>query len=231
MIFDEMHTFRAMVIGKKMMDYVKKKNGSDEEAQKAFLLGYLHDIGYLFDGDDETHARVGGKFLKAAGYSYWKDALYHGKPSNYHSEELLLLELADMTTSDDGRHVRLDEVAKSTRKIYGKNSSEYRDLMKRITDIQYTFPAEDAMPITDFFNGLAGGKYREVKGMDTNILGTFFDVEDAAVGDFGDDDTAADFLEQEISREGGCSNPQPSLERYENLRTSCHHSDNRESVS
>ena len=71
--------------------------------------------------------------------------------------------------------------------------------MKRITDIQYTFPAEDAMPITDFFNGLAGGKYREVKGMDTNILGTFFDVEDAAVGDFGDDDTAADFLEQEIA--------------------------------
>ena len=64
MIFDEMHTFRSMVIGK-MMDYVKKKNGSDEEAQKAFLLGYLHDIGYLFDGDDETHARVGGEVFES----------------------------------------------------------------------------------------------------------------------------------------------------------------------
>ena len=43
MIFDEMHTFRSMVIGKKMMDYVMKESGNVEEAHRAFLLGYLHD--------------------------------------------------------------------------------------------------------------------------------------------------------------------------------------------
>ena len=49
------------------------------------------------------------------------------------------------------------------------------------------------------FEELADGKYREreMKRMDTDVFGTFFDIEDAAVGDFDEDDLDLDYLEQE----------------------------------
>ena len=54
--------------------------------------------------------------------------------------------------------------------------------------------------------------------LDTNILGTFFDVEDAAVGDFSDDETAADFLEQEEGWTG--TKTVTILDKYKMLKQS-----------
>ena len=100
----------------------------------------------------------------------------------------MLLELADLTTDEEGRHIRLDEMARYIRNTYGKNSDEYQKFMKRLTLIQDKFPAEIAMPIKEYFDHLAGGKYREVRRMDANFLGTLFEADDAAAMDFEFDD-------------------------------------------
>ena len=50
------------------------------DANDAFILGYLHDVGYEFINSGEDHALVGANYLKAAGYAYWAEVYFHGKP-------------------------------------------------------------------------------------------------------------------------------------------------------
>ena len=42
--------------------------------EEAFLLGFIHDIGYEFCNTQEEHAKIGGNILKTQGYKYWKAA-------------------------------------------------------------------------------------------------------------------------------------------------------------
>ena len=64
-------------------------------------------------------------------------------------------------------------------------------------DIQVKFPEEVDVPIKNFFDELAGGKFMERKMGRMEQM--FFDIEDAAVGEFDEDGPTVDFLEQESS--------------------------------
>ena len=92
-----------------------------------FLLGMLHDIGYLYQPKD--HNFCGGHLLKEQGYKFWQEVYWHGVPDadekGYCSAELDLLNAADMQVNGAGEQVsyaeRLDDIALR----YGKTSAQY----------------------------------------------------------------------------------------------------------
>lgn len=83
---------------------------SDEKCREMFVMGYLHDVGYQFAHDQAKHDEIGGELLRSLGFKYWAEIFHHGDPeSTYQSDELLVLNLADMLTSKDGNPTTLSD--------------------------------------------------------------------------------------------------------------------------
>lgn len=92
-------------------------------ANEAFIIGYLHDIGYKFVDNLLDHAHKGGEVLKEQGYKYWKEIYYHGLVQNeYHSNELDLLNFIDITTGPQGQILTVQERIEDICQRYGKKS-------------------------------------------------------------------------------------------------------------
>ncbi len=108
-----------------------KKSAEDvgwnkQKCEEMFVLGFLHDIGYEFAEQQCDHASVGGEMLKNQGYKYWKEVSCHGKLDvEYISEELTMLNIADMSIDSTGKEVgasaRLSDIASR----YGIDSKQY----------------------------------------------------------------------------------------------------------
>lgn len=94
--------------------------------EEIFYLGLLHDVAYEFVNDVTTHEHVGGELLRREGYKYWKEVFYHGDPdTHYHSEELWLLNYADMVVGPHGESMTIKERVDDIMRRYGKESIQY----------------------------------------------------------------------------------------------------------
>lgn len=94
--------------------------------EDAFVLGFLHDIGYEFCKED--HAVKGGEILKEQGYKYWKEVQFHGKVQDeYNSRMLRLLNFADMTTGPSGEEMTMEQRVEDIAKRYGVDSKQEKD--------------------------------------------------------------------------------------------------------
>lgn len=99
---------------------------SETKAKAMFILGFLHDVGYAFSSDQRQHEELGGEILRENSYEYWREVYFHGDPdSPYDSDELFVLNLADMQTSSDGRRVTIEERLEDIATRYGKDSSQF----------------------------------------------------------------------------------------------------------
>lgn len=99
---------------------------SKEELDELFVMGYLHDIGYQFANDPDSHAQAGGEVLKRLGVKYWHEVANHGNPySSFSSRELDLLNAADMSTSPQGESVSFAERLADIGARYGTDSTRY----------------------------------------------------------------------------------------------------------
>lgn len=124
---DEGRSAHMLAVGHLAQDIAADVFGWDEDkCREMFLLGYLHDVGYEFSKTQPEHPQVGGTILKDSGYVYWREVFWHGVPSpEYVSDELMLLNLADLRVNREGEEVgisrRLDDIG--TR--YGLDSEQY----------------------------------------------------------------------------------------------------------
>ena len=67
----------------------------EDKKEEMYVLGFLHDIGYLYSTDH--HSKSGANLLKLVGYKYWKEIKYHGTPNpTYMSHELNELNRANL---------------------------------------------------------------------------------------------------------------------------------------
>ena len=123
---DEDRVKHSLAVAKKMVE-IGKEIGLDEEAQKElFVLGYNHDIGYQFGGN-ENHEKVGAEILKNNGYQYWKEVYYHGQVTEeFHSIYLQILNEADMQIDKSGNDVGYDKRLEDIQNRYGTNSNVYQ---------------------------------------------------------------------------------------------------------
>jgi predicted hydrolase (HD superfamily) len=106
-------------------------------AKNMFLLGFLHDIGYEFDSEEGTHADIAGKILHDNGYKYYDCIAQHGSinTSNF-SDELYILNLADMLVNFDGMVCGFDQRLIDIEKRYGPQSKQYKDAVVLIEKLK-----------------------------------------------------------------------------------------------
>jgi putative nucleotidyltransferase with HDIG domain len=126
--FDEKRLAHSLAVAEKLYGLAKDKGIEENIARELFTLGFLHDIGYNFTNEKSEHESVGGELLRAVGYKYWKEVYQHGKPNIENpSEELDMLNYADMTTGRGGENVSLEERLKEIGERYGRGSEDYRE--------------------------------------------------------------------------------------------------------
>lgn len=116
----------SLAVANKMVEIGQEKNLSDEQLQELFILGFNHDIGYQFDGENFDHNIKGGIALKNSGYKYWQEVYYHGEINiAYSSMYLDILNMADMQINkygeDVGYNLRLEDI----KSRFGEDSSVY----------------------------------------------------------------------------------------------------------
>lgn len=119
-----MHSFGvARVMQEIVRKYPRHFQCTPEEA---FYLGLLHDVAYEFVDVVTNHEHVGGEWLHREGYKYWKEVFYHGDPDvDYNSNELWLLNYADMVVGPHGESMKIEERIDDIMNRYGKESIQY----------------------------------------------------------------------------------------------------------
>ena len=122
----EDRTKHSLAVARYMAKMAAQKGWNQERCQEMFLLGYIHDIGYEFCEVQSEHPTVGADLLKNQGYKYWREILYHGMATDdYDSEELILLNIADMTIDSSGRNVGAGQRLLDIANRYGVDSVQY----------------------------------------------------------------------------------------------------------
>lgn len=104
----------------------------DLDKDDMFLLGMLHDVGYLYGS--EGHSEEGAKLLCKNRYVYAWAVAWHGKtPKEYLDavqktnvpKALILLWEADLSIDGNGDEVGFDARLEDIKKRYGENSRQY----------------------------------------------------------------------------------------------------------
>ena len=100
---------------------------SEEDSQRAFFMGYIHDIGYRFCDNKNEHPEVG--FWMMHPDEIAQAVLYHGKPNLSNNNVFLdILNEADLRVNSKGQRVtvkeRLDDIASR----YNVASTTYIDI-------------------------------------------------------------------------------------------------------
>ena len=109
---------------------IAKDRGHDENyARKMFAIGWNHDIGYEFNA--ENHAEVGANLVTGL---FGTEAIKtHGTIPNNITEEWIILNYADMTTSPKGESVTMDKRLEDIGQRYGNTNDRYI-LAKQVID-------------------------------------------------------------------------------------------------
>ncbi len=125
-------------VARKAQELALKVKPNDETyAQDMFLLGFLHDVGYEFTPTGKGHSSIGGELLKRCGYTYWKEVANHGCYENEQmSDELFILNCADMSIGADGKCCTMVERLEDIGGRYGKDSSAYQKATIEIRRLQ-----------------------------------------------------------------------------------------------
>lgn len=105
----------------------KLKTNDTQYAEDMFLLGIMHDLGYEFMESNASHAAVGSEILKRSGYQYWQEVALHGDETvDDMTDELFILNCADMMTGPKGEDFTFDKRLKEIAQRFGENADAYK---------------------------------------------------------------------------------------------------------
>ena len=126
-MLDEYRLNHSLAVARKMVEIGKIYNMNEKQLQELFILGFNHDIGYEF-GDNSNHNEIGANILKESGYKHWKEIYYYGKiNTNFNSQYLDILNMADMQINKYGEDVGFTERLEDIKKRYGEDSVTYKN--------------------------------------------------------------------------------------------------------
>lgn len=97
----------------------------ENKARSLFAMGLIHDFAYTFVENQTEHEHEGGRILRLSGFD-WADAVFdHGDPDiESWTDELLILNLADMTTGPNGESLTMDQRLVDIKNRYGPESTQ-----------------------------------------------------------------------------------------------------------
>ncbi len=121
----------------------KLKPNNVQYADDMFLLGIMHDLGYEFIESNASHAAIGGEILKRSGYQYWQEVALHGDETvDDMTDELFILNCADMMTGPKGEDFTFDERLEEIASRFGKDAVAYKkcvvEVQKLKADARYS---------------------------------------------------------------------------------------------
>ena len=121
----------------------KLKPNNVQYAEDMFLLGIMHDLGYEFMESNASHAAVGGEILKRSGYQYWQEVALHGDETvDDMTDELFILNCADMMTGPKGEDFTFDKRLKEIAQRFGEDADAYKkcvvEVQKLKVDARYS---------------------------------------------------------------------------------------------
>ena len=123
----------SISVARKMVEIGKNYNLKEEELNKLFLLGYLHDIGYEFNDKTLEHNKLGGNILKENNYPFYNEVYYHGEITDeYSSLYLDILNSADMQIDKYGNDVGYEKRLNDIKERYGSSSLIYNKCKKLV---------------------------------------------------------------------------------------------------
>ncbi len=110
----------------------------EDVARGLFVMGLTHDFAYAFVKDQADHEHEGGRILELSGFNWANSVFNHGDPDvDDWTDELLILNLADMTTSPNGEPITINQRLEDIKNRYGTDSAQAtkaRKLAKRIKE-------------------------------------------------------------------------------------------------
>lgn len=115
---------------------------SNEIAEDWYLMGLLHDIGYLTNPTGTHHGKQGAAILSRNGYSkqYCDVIKHHGLMSDTISKEQELLWLADLSIDHNGDFVGFISRYKNICKRYGADDEKIKNVEPIIAYLQAHYP-------------------------------------------------------------------------------------------
>lgn len=115
-------------VARKCKEFACKFKPNDGKfAEDMFLLGLLHDMGYEFMESNAGHAAIGGEILKRNNYKYWQEVFLHGDETvEGMSDELFILNSADMSTGPSGESFTFEERLAEIAARFGKEADAYK---------------------------------------------------------------------------------------------------------
>lgn len=125
-----------VAVARKCYKLAKTKHGMNEtDAQKAFLMGFLHDIGYEFSEKSTEHPAKGIEMLSSFTNMEWGQMLFailtHGKPQQYIGTVYqTILNEADLTIDHIGTEVTMEQRCNEIKDNYGEQSTQYLNAVK-----------------------------------------------------------------------------------------------------
>lgn len=132
---DRLH--HMLGVARACREYSESLFGWDEEkCEEMFLMGLVHDFAYEFVSDQREHEHAGGEILKRVGFAYADEVFAHGDPDvKEWSEELFVLNLADLTTSSQGARCSFEQRLGSVVERYGKDSVQVERMQRMINKV------------------------------------------------------------------------------------------------
>ena len=110
----------------------------EDMARGLFVMGLTHDFAYTFVKNQMDHEHEGGRILELSGFNWANSVFNHGDPEvDDWTDELLILNLADMTTSPDGKPITIGQRLEDIENRYDTDSiqaTKARKLTKRIKE-------------------------------------------------------------------------------------------------
>ena len=125
-------------VARKCKEFAFKFRPNDDMfAEDMFLLGMLHDMGYEFNQTNASHAVVGGEILRRNHYKYWQEVSLHGDETvEKMSDELFVLNVADMMTGPNGENFSFEERLNEIAVRFGHDSNAYKKCVVEVEKLK-----------------------------------------------------------------------------------------------
>ena len=98
---------------------------SETDCRKAFMIGFLHDVGYEFSENNLEHPEKGKELIQETLGVTLEEVRQHGNPDAEQTLFLSILNEADMTVDSKGNVVSVEERLQDIKSRYSEDAIEY----------------------------------------------------------------------------------------------------------
>lgn len=126
---DKLH--HIIGVARRCYEIAKERGYCESTAQRLFLIGWLHDVGYEFSEKFEEHPIISNNMISTLIRNGNFAIKNHGKVDLEYSDfELDILNMADLTVDHKGNKCTVEERLKGIEDRYGKDTESYRNAEK-----------------------------------------------------------------------------------------------------